>query len=98
MTIRRSSMVNGDRIRALRYAREVVFDMRWRGMSVPLLYISMAEEFQGLVRSGTYAAWVASQSSSRLRMGSGSLWSRAGSRQSMLTTPIWDGPATEQVR
>jgi hypothetical protein len=91
-------MVNGDRIRALRYAREVVLDMRWRGMSVPLLYISMAEEFQGLVRSGTYAAWVASKSSSRPRMRSGSPWSRAESRQSMPTTPIWDGPATEEMR
>lgn len=91
-------MVNGDRIMALRYAREVVFEMRWCGMSVPPLYISMAEEFQGLVRSGTYAAWVASQSSSRPRMGSGSMWSRAGSRQSMPTTPIWDGPAAKEVR
>jgi hypothetical protein len=91
-------MVDGDRVMALRYAREVVFDMRWHGMSVPLLYISMAEEFQGLVLSGTYAAWVASQSSSRPRMRSGSPWSRAGSRQSMLTTPIWDGPAAEEVR
>jgi hypothetical protein len=53
-------MVNGDRIRALRYAREVVSDLRWRGMTVPALYIGMAEEFQDLVRSGAYAAWVAS--------------------------------------
>jgi hypothetical protein len=75
------------RIRALRYAREVVFDMRWHGMSVPPVYISMAEEFQGLVRSGAYAAWVASQSSSRPRMRSASLWSRAWSRRSMPTTP-----------
>jgi hypothetical protein len=94
-TTRRSSMVNGDRIRALRHAREIVSDMRWRGMSAPPLYISMAEEFQRLVRSGAYAAWVASQSSSRPRMRSGRLWSRAGSQQSMLTTPIWDDPATE---
>jgi hypothetical protein len=53
-------MVNGDRIRALRHAREVVYDLRWRGMTVPPLYTSMAEEFQALVRSGAYAAWVAS--------------------------------------
>jgi hypothetical protein len=52
-------MVNGDRIRALRYAREVASDLRWRGMTVPALYTSMAEEFQALVRSGAYAAWVA---------------------------------------
>jgi hypothetical protein len=52
--------MNGARIRALRYAREVVADLRWRGMAVPALYASMAEEFQALVRSGAYAAWVAS--------------------------------------
>jgi hypothetical protein len=52
--------VNDDTIRALRYAREVVADMRWRGMAVPSVYASMAEEFQALVRSGAYAAWVAS--------------------------------------
>jgi hypothetical protein len=38
--------VNGDRIRALRYAREVVWDMRWLGMTVPPLYASMAEELR----------------------------------------------------
>jgi hypothetical protein len=53
-------MVNADRIRALRHAREVVGDLRWRGMTVPPIYASMAEEFQALVRSGAYAAWVAS--------------------------------------
>jgi hypothetical protein len=51
--------MNSARIRALRYAREVVADLRWRGMTVPPLYASMAEEFQALVRSGAYAAWVA---------------------------------------
>jgi hypothetical protein len=50
--------VNGDRIRALRYAREVVSDLRWRGMTVPPIYTTMAEEFHALVRSGAYAAWV----------------------------------------
>jgi hypothetical protein len=53
-------MVNAGRVRALRHAREVVFDLRWRGMTVPPVYASMAEEFQALVRSGAYAAWVAS--------------------------------------
>jgi hypothetical protein len=53
-------MVNDDTIRALRHAREVVSDLRWRGMAVPPIYASMAEEFQALVRSGAYAAWVAS--------------------------------------
>jgi hypothetical protein len=57
--------VNGDRIRALRYAREVVWDMRWLGMTVPPLYASMAEEFQVLMRSGAYAAWVASLEKAR---------------------------------
>jgi hypothetical protein len=52
--------VNADRIRALRHAREVVADLRWQGMAVPPIYASMAEEFQELVRSGAYAAWVAS--------------------------------------
>jgi hypothetical protein len=51
-------MVNGARVRALRYAREVVDDLRWRGMTVPPLYATMAEEFHALVRSGAYAAWV----------------------------------------
>jgi hypothetical protein len=54
--------VSDDRIRVLRHAREVVADLRWRGMTVPLLYTSMAEEFQALVRSGAYAAWVATSS------------------------------------
>jgi hypothetical protein len=54
--------MNDDTIRALRHAREVVSDMRWLGMTVPLLYTSMAEEFQALVRSGAYAAWVATSS------------------------------------
>ena len=52
-------MVNGDRVRALRYAREVADDLRWRGMAVPPVYAGMAEEFRALVRSGDYAAWVA---------------------------------------
>ena len=50
---------NGERIRAERHAREVVADMHWRGMVVPSLYTRMAAEFQDLVRSGDYAAWVA---------------------------------------
>jgi hypothetical protein len=52
-------MVNGDRVRALRYAREVADDLRWRGMAVPPVYAGMADEFRALVRSGGYAAWVA---------------------------------------
>jgi hypothetical protein len=51
--------VNGDRIRAERHARELVADMHWRGMPVPPLYTRMAAEFQDLVASGDYAAWVA---------------------------------------
>jgi len=51
--------VNGDRVRALRYAREVVDDLHWRGMAVPPVYAGMADEFRALVRSGGYAAWVA---------------------------------------
>jgi hypothetical protein len=51
--------VSSDRISALRHAREIVYDMRWRGIAVPPLYASMAEEFQALVDSGDYAAWCA---------------------------------------
>jgi hypothetical protein len=49
----------------LRHAREIVSDMRWRGIIVPPIYTSMAEEFQALVRSGAYAAWVASAGKAR---------------------------------
>jgi hypothetical protein len=52
--------MTGDKIRALRQAREIVEDMHWRGMHVPPLYQCMAEEFRDLVRSGAYAEWVAS--------------------------------------
>jgi hypothetical protein len=52
-------MVTGDGLKARRYAREIVGEMRWRGMTVPRLYARMAGEFEDLVRSGGYAAWVA---------------------------------------
>ena len=51
-------MATGDQLKARRHAREIVGEMRWRGMSVPALYVRMADEFQDLVRSGDYAAWV----------------------------------------
>ena len=51
-------MVTGDRLKAGRHAREIVGELGWRGMSVPALYVRMADEFQDLVRSGDYAAWV----------------------------------------
>ena len=51
-------MVTGDQLKARRHAREIAGEMRWRGMSVPALYVGMADEFQDLVRSGEYAAWV----------------------------------------
>jgi len=51
-------MVSGERVRALRYAREAVDDLHWRGMAVPPVYAGMAEEFRALVRSGDYAAWL----------------------------------------
>ena len=51
-------MVTADELKARRHAREIVGEMRWRGMSVPALYVGMADEFQDLVRSGDYAAWV----------------------------------------
>jgi len=59
--------VNGERIRALRQAREIVDGMYWRGMAVPPVYESMAGEFQALVRSGAYAAWLAGSGRARRR-------------------------------
>jgi hypothetical protein len=58
---------DGDRIRAERHARELVADMHWRGMLVPGLYARMAEEFQTLIQSGDYAAWVATGGSRATR-------------------------------
>jgi hypothetical protein len=51
-------MVTADELKARRHARAIVGELRWRGMSVPALYVRMADEFQDLVRSGDYAAWV----------------------------------------
>jgi hypothetical protein len=51
--------VTADHIRACRNARELVADMHWRGLPVPPLYARMAGEFQDLVASGDYAAWLA---------------------------------------
>jgi hypothetical protein len=59
--------VNGERIRAERHARELVADMHWRGMVVPPLYSRMAAEFQDLVATGGYAAWVATGGAPRSR-------------------------------
>jgi hypothetical protein len=53
--------VTGDAIRARRRAREVVGELRWRGMTVPPLYARMAGEFEDLVHTGAYAAWVAAE-------------------------------------
>jgi hypothetical protein len=51
--------VNSYQIKARRRARAVVGDMRWQGMTPPPLYARMAGEFEDLVRSGDYMAWVA---------------------------------------
>jgi hypothetical protein len=51
--------VTADHVRACRHARELVDDLHWRGLPVPSLYAHMAAEFQDLVASGQYAAWVA---------------------------------------
>jgi hypothetical protein len=50
--------VNVERVRALRSARETINDLRWWRIAVPPVYLSMADEFQALVRSGEYAAWL----------------------------------------
>jgi hypothetical protein len=52
-------MVTGDALKARRHAREIVAELRWSDMTVPPLYARMAGEFEDLVRSGDYAAWVA---------------------------------------
>jgi len=44
-------MVTDDAIKARRRAREIVGEMRWRGMTVPPLYADMAHEFENLVQS-----------------------------------------------
>jgi hypothetical protein len=51
-------MVTSDQLKARRHAREIVGELRWRGMTVPPLYACMADEFEDLVRSGDYASWV----------------------------------------
>jgi hypothetical protein len=51
--------VTGDALKARRHAREIVAELRWCDMTVPPLYARMAGEFEDLVRSGDYAAWVA---------------------------------------
>jgi hypothetical protein len=51
--------VTGDQLKARRHAREVVAGMRWRGMTMPVVYARMADEFEDLVRSGEYTDWVA---------------------------------------
>lgn len=51
--------MTGDKLKARRYAREIVADMHWRGMTVPPLYARMASEFHDMTSSGEYAAWVA---------------------------------------
>jgi hypothetical protein len=58
--------VTGDQLKVRRHAREVVAELRWRGMTVPVVYTRMADQFQDLVRSGDYAAWVAANQKSAL--------------------------------
>jgi hypothetical protein len=41
--------------------------MHWSGMIVPPLYTRMAAEFQDLIRTGDYAAWVATGGTPRPR-------------------------------
>jgi hypothetical protein len=61
--------VNGDTIRALRHAREIVYDMHWLGMVVPPVYAHMTQEFKALVRSGAYTMWVATSEKASGRQG-----------------------------
>jgi hypothetical protein len=57
--------MSDDRIRALRHAREIVDDRRWRGMAVPPVYARMADEFQAVVTSGAYTVWLAGSETAR---------------------------------
>ena len=61
--------MNGYQVEARRHAREVVGEMRWQGMTVPPLYARLAGEFEELVRSGGYAAWVAANQQPALASG-----------------------------
>jgi hypothetical protein len=53
------SDATSDRIRALRHARAIADDLRWREIKVPQIYTRMTDEFASLVQNGEYAAWVA---------------------------------------
>lgn len=75
-------MVSGAALTARRHAREIVGDMRWRGMPVPPLYARLAGEFWDLVRSGDYAAWVAANQTP----------SFVGKRPPVRGLPVLEGP------
>ena len=84
--------MNGDEVKARRHAREIVQDLRWHGMTVPPLYGHMAWEFQELMRSGEYAAWVAANQrttpfAGRLRMGG--IAGRPQPSRSRASRPVW---------
>ena len=50
--------MNGDRIKAQRHAREIVYDLHWLGMIVPALYVRMADEFQvSFAAATTRSGW-----------------------------------------
>jgi hypothetical protein len=84
--------VNGDEVKARRHAREIAQDLRWHGMTVPPLYGHMAWEFQEMVRSGEYAAWVATNQrttsfAGRLRIGG--IAGRPQPSRSRASRPVW---------
>ena len=84
--------MNGDEVKARRHAREIVQELRWHGMTVPPLYGHMAGEFQELVRSGEYAAWVAANQrttpfAGRLR--TGAIAGRPQPSRSRTSRPVW---------
>ena len=89
--------MNGDEVKARRHAREIVQDLRWHGMTVPPLYGHMAWEFQELMRSGEYAAWVAANQQTtpvaeRVHMGG-----IAGRPQPSLSKPARVTPGPQPV-
>jgi hypothetical protein len=87
--------VNGGEVKARRHAREIAQDLRWQGITVPPLYGHMACEFQELVRSGEYAAWVAANQRTTPFAGvprTGEIAGQPQPSRSRASRPAWHRP------
>jgi hypothetical protein len=51
--------MTGQQITARRWARDLAYDLRWRGVAIAPLYTRMTRAFLLLVESGEYDEWVA---------------------------------------